>query len=109
MGDLGESPDAINVAMKKTFRSDMKRRNVEWENVTNAVAQLARGNSVNHILTYIDRINNAIHNTGEIVLSKLPYGRQLMDAFERVHHSKLPREYAQYVSPEIRHLYRQYV
>jgi len=80
----------LDNAMKKTFRSDMKRRNDNWNFLTEYLNALNKSNTVKNIIFYVDRINNTIHNTGEGMLSKVPNGYELLTAFNVAAEAKLP-------------------
>jgi len=83
-----DSLEVLLDKMKKTYRSDMSRRNTEWENIIEAVLNLSKSsNSIKKLIYYLDRVNNTIHNTGESVLSKLGYN--LLSAFDKAHEGTL--------------------
>lgn len=71
--------------MKKTYRSDMKRHNVNWENAIEQLIKLEKAKSIDELFFAIDRVNNAIHNTYETILEKLKNGIELKKAFDKVH------------------------
>ena len=83
-----DSLEVLLDKMKMTYRSDMSRRNTEWENIIEAVINLSKSsNSIKNLLFYLDRVNNTIHNTGQSVLSKLGYN--LLAAFDNAHEGSL--------------------
>jgi hypothetical protein len=71
--------------MKKTFRSDMQRRNDRWNEVADAVANLETSKSPKDIFLWINQLNNAVHNTQTKMLDKFPnYYSELKRAFDVV-------------------------
>ena len=74
--------------MRKTYRSDMKRRNDRWEYLTENLAELQKTSETSKIMFYIDRINNAIHNTQESIMSKFRHGYILIYALNDCHSLK---------------------
>ena len=96
--------ETIKSLMNKTFRSDMVRRNDVWNLIAENLLSLSKAGSIKTKCFYIDRLNNCVHNTGDLVLDKFPNGYKLMNAFDVVHNSKTPKEFARFVSPEIRRL-----
>lgn len=88
--------------MQQTLRSDKKGRNEVWNGIADYVYKLSLAHNARDICSIIDRINHAVHNTETIVLSKLGY--PFMQAYDNVHKSKTPKDYVQFVSPEIRRL-----
>jgi len=106
---LQQRPALIKQMMAKTFRSDMKRRNEVWDQIADHLYNLANTGLINKICFYIDRINNSVHNTSTLVLDKLPNGMGLMQAFDNCHKSRNPKEFARFVSPEIRKLVNHWI
>ena len=86
--DDGETLQSLLNKMKKTYRSDMSRRNNNWENILTQLLQLQKSSDVKQIIHGLDRVNNAIHNTGQTVLTKLSDGYTLMNALEKAHNIK---------------------
>lgn len=81
-------PDAstkdLRDLMHKTFRSDMKRPNVVWNNVADYTYQLDSSTNRQDIFNTINFLNNSVHNTGGKILTdtyKVPNARELMQAF----------------------------
>lgn len=105
---LSRHPESIRRMMAQTFRSDMTRRNDVWNMIADYLVGLSSTNNVDRICYYIDRINNSVHNTKTLVLDKLPQGHQLLQALDTTHNSKNPKDYAQFVGPEVRRLVRQW-
>lgn len=101
-----QRPALIKHMMAKTFRSDMQRRNDVWDQIADHLANLATTGVITKICYYIDRINNSVHNTKTLVLDKLPNGMALMQAFDMCHKAKNPKQFVQFVSPEVRQLVR---
>ena len=71
--------------MQQTYRSDMKRRNDRWDEVTGYLAKLCKAVDINDLIHLIDRINNCVHNTGELMLSKFKNGNELLKAYNFIH------------------------
>lgn len=71
--------------MKKTFRSDMKRRNDRWIDLAKWVVELENVSDTKSIFHVVDRINNTTHNTHELILSKFENARELMTTFNTCH------------------------
>lgn len=93
---------ALKELMQLTYRSDMRRRNEVWNSIADYVYKLSQTNNMRDICYIIDRINNAVHNTHELVLDKL--GPAFLQAYDVVHRAKTPKDYIRYVSPEVRKL-----
>ena len=88
-----------------TFRSDMQRNNVNWGNIALAVDKLQSCNNINCIVSALGGVGglfNLVHNTGTPVLDKLTNGYALLDAFEKCHLSKNPKEIISKASKDIR-------
>jgi hypothetical protein len=92
----------LKALMAQTWRSDMRRRNEVWNSLADYVYKLSMTNNARDICSILDRINNAVHNTEEIMLSKL--GHSFQQAYDNVHRSRTPKDYVKYVSPEVRRL-----
>ena len=75
--------------MNQTFRSDMKRRNKEWNKVTDFLSQIEKEKRTDKLIYLIDRLNNTIHNTQESILTKFDNGYELVDAFDKAHLSSV--------------------
>ena len=82
--------------MKKTYRSDMKRRNDRWNLFTDNLLALSKASSLKDLYFYIDRIHNDIHNTGEFILSKYRY--DLQSALEDIHQARTPKDFVHRVA-----------
>jgi hypothetical protein len=91
----------LSVLMKKTFRSDMVRRNDRWNLLTELLISLNKTTNLPQILFIIDRINNVVHNTGETMLTKLNNGQQLLHVFNSCHNAT-ERFLRAHARPEIR-------
>ena len=94
---------SINQAMNQTYRSDMVRRNDNWNLLAEYVYELSKSNTPKRITFYIDRIHNTIHNTGEIMLSKLGNARELMNAFNVAHTANI-NALRYYSYPELKNI-----
>lgn len=75
----------LDQMMRRTYRSDMKRRNINWENLTTNLADLQGTSEIKRIMFHIDRINNAIHNAQESMLVKFDNGAELQQALADSH------------------------
>ena len=96
------NPPKLYDLMSKTYRSDMKRRNDVWNFVAEYVMKLASSNNIKDIGFFIDRINNCIHNTQELLFSKFPNAQSLMQAFDQIHKAPSLNAYKSFVSKDIR-------
>jgi len=83
----------LDTYMNATYRSDMKRRNTVWNNLTSYLAELEKAGSIDLIIFYIDRINNVCHNTGTSILDKFDNYRSLISAFDECHNAKNPKQF----------------
>lgn len=99
-----QRPMMLRKMMAQTYRSDMTRRNDVWDMIAEYLQGLSHAENAKQITWYIDRINNSVHNTGTAVLDKFKGGMDLLRAFDTVHRAKVPRDYARFVSPEVRRL-----
>lgn len=91
--------------MRKTFRSDMVRRNDVWNLVGDFVYNLSNSSNTKDTFIWIDRLNNTVHNTGGAVLDKLNnYYGELNRAFDNCHNAKNILNLMQYVDSDIRKL-----
>lgn len=68
--------------MQMTYRSDMIRQNDRWNDLAHWLAKLENSKILKDNMFFIDRINNATHNTHESILSKFPNDRELLKAFD---------------------------
>lgn len=96
--------ERLHNAMQQTWRSDMARRNDNWEYVTAALVGLSKAGSLDRKIFFIDRMNNAIHNTGESVMTKLPNHNDLLRALDVSHNVRTPKDIAPYVSGMMREI-----
>jgi hypothetical protein len=90
--------------MKKTYRSDMVRRNDVWNLIGEYLVELDNATDLNKIGFFIDRLNNCIHNTKELILSKFANGYQLIRTFDEIHRAPSLNSYKQYVDRDLREL-----
>lgn len=101
------SPDApasvLWELMKKTFRSDMQRRNDVWSIIGEYTTALENAKNPKDIFLAIDRLNASVHNTNTSVLGKFMGGRSLMTAYNAVSDHN-PMYWKQYVDKDIRQL-----
>jgi len=97
-------PAALDELMRQTYRSDMKRRNDVWNNITEHLKGLAAAGTPRDIIFRIDRLNNAIHNTNELLFSKFKNAGELMDAFEAINDARDERAYGRMVDKDLRNI-----
>jgi hypothetical protein len=102
------SMELVNL-MKKTYRSDMVRRNDAWNLAGEFLIKLENATTSKDIFVYINQLNNLTHNTGGQILDKMPnYYSEMLAAFEVV--SKATNVQLQLkglVSKDIRDLWNQ--
>ena len=79
-----DNPKVLAALMKKTYRSDMKRRNERWEMLGDDLIKLDNAFTIPNIFMTIDHLNNIVHNTGQPMLDKLSnyYGELLKALFQ---------------------------
>jgi hypothetical protein len=94
--------EALDRLMKGTYRSDMRRRNDLWNLVTGFIGDLENAKTRNDKLFYMDRLNNAIHNTQELLFSKFENSGSLQSAFDTISNAKDTRAYSRYVDKDLR-------
>lgn len=77
--------NVLHKLMDETFRSDMKRKNDRWLQLTSHLKDLQDDIFENPVdmLLKMDRINNLVHNTGEVMLTKFQNARELLKALEK--------------------------
>ena len=97
-------PEKLDELMRQTYRSDMKQRNDVWNNITEHLKGLAAARTPRDIIFRIDRLNNAIHNTNELLFSKFSNAADLMDAFEAINDARDERAYARNVDRDLRQI-----
>lgn len=93
--------------MKKTFRSDMKRRNDVWIMAGEFLSNLESAQTSKDIFIWIDRLNSTVHNTQTLILGKK--SPELVMAYDKVHNAKSINDYVQFVDKDIRDLLDQEV
>jgi len=91
--------------MKKTYRSDMVRRNDVWIQACEFLVKLENSSTNKEIYLYIDRLNSVVHNTQSQILGKVSY--DLVHAYDKVHKAKSVRDYQQFVDSDLRQLMNQ--
>jgi len=102
------APEALVGLMKKTFRSDMTRRNDLWIMVGDFVVNLSKALTPKDMFLWINQLNNAVHNTQGKVLDKLPnYYTDLQRAFDAVDKAGNVDALRQFVDKDIRDLKNQ--
>jgi len=101
------SPSELYRLMRKTFRSDMIRRNERWEEIATHYEMLNRSSSPNDILLAINMLNNAVHNTRTTVIDKFPnYYGELDAAFKEAATFKDLNQYIGKVDRDLWKLFR---
>jgi len=97
-------PEKLDELMRQTYRSDMKRRNDVWNNITEHLKGLEAARTPRDIIFRIDRLNNAIHNTNELLFSKFSNAADLLDTFEAINAARDERAYARNVDRDLRQI-----
>lgn len=90
--------------MKKTFRSDMQRRNDVWNLIAEYTTKLEQSKRLKDTFTYINMLNNCVHNTNTSVLGKIDHSHRLVQAYDLVAKAKSVAEYEKYVDKDLRRL-----
>jgi GNAT superfamily N-acetyltransferase len=98
------NPTTLDELMRQTYRSDMKRRNDVWNNITEHLKGLAEARTPRDIIFRIDRLNNAIHNTNELLFTKFKNAGELMNAFEAINDARDERAYGRMVDKDLRNI-----
>ena len=80
-----KSFSSLDEFMNRTYRSDMKRKNDVWNEVTKYLSLIEKENKSDKLIYLIDRLNNCIHNTQESILTKFDNGYELVEAFDTAH------------------------
>lgn len=109
------APNLMNLSSKelkdlmvKTFRSDMRRRNDNWNMVADFVYNLENSKSVKDTFLYINQLNNAVHNTQTKVMDKFPnFYSELLKAFTLVDRTKNIHMLKDLVDKDVRDLWNQ--
>jgi hypothetical protein len=94
--------------MRKTYRSDMKRRNDVWIHIAEFVQRLENSKASADIFVAISMLNNAVHNTNTSVLGKIDHSHELVSAFERAKNAKSINDYEKFVDKDLRRLRSQH-
>lgn len=84
-GSVALDPGELLLAMKKTFRSDMKRRNDRWITIADALSNLSRSTAPKDIFLWVNQLNNAVHNTDTSVIGKFDNSGELFRTFDTIH------------------------
>jgi hypothetical protein len=100
--DKADTPAMLDELMRGTYRSDMRRRNDVWNTVTEHLKNLSGATTKKDKIFYMDRLNNSIHNTQELLFSKFSNYRQLQEAFDSIHNARDTRAYSQRVDKDLR-------
>jgi len=96
------SPYELWELIQGTYRSDMKRRNDVWNLLGEYNYKLSTAQSLKDKFFFIDRINNCVHNTTELMFSKFTNASDLMRAFDEIHHAQSLNAYKHKVSKDVR-------
>jgi len=88
--------------IKKTFRSDMQRRNDVWIMAAEFLSNLEASSTSKDIFIWIDRLNATVHNTQTAILGKVSY--DLVAAYDKVHQAKSLNDYKPLVDKDLRQL-----
>jgi hypothetical protein len=99
-----DSSKELYEMMKGTYRSDMVRRNDVWNLIGEYLVELDNATEINKIGFFIDRLNNCIHNTKELILSKFSNGYQLIQVFNNIHNAPSLNSYKQFVDKDLREM-----
>jgi hypothetical protein len=102
-----DSASALEAQMRLTLRSDMSRANDRWNELASYVVKLENATSYSEISTYIDRINNTVHNTRTSILDKFPNARQLLQALNTASSVKQIENLSQFVDKDVKGLLSQ--
>jgi len=94
----------LQKAMSKTFRSDMQLRNERWDVLADLLVKLEAEDDGREIIFYLDRINNTVHNTGDVMLDKLENSAELLRTFNKIHRMESPTQLKRYAPPAIRRI-----
>lgn len=97
-----KSASQLDELMRGTYRSDMRRRNDVWNLVTEFLKGLESAQTKDQRLFYMDRLNNAIHNTNELLFSKFSNASRLMEAFNLIANARDVRAYSRNVDKDLR-------
>ena len=100
--DKADTPAMLDELMRGTYRSDMRRRNDVWNLVTEHLKNLSLAKTKKDKIFYMDRLNNSIHNTQELLFSKFSNYRQLQEAFDSIHNARDTRAFSQRVDKDLR-------
>lgn len=89
-GDISSaSISLLQHLMSHTYRSDMQRRNANWDFLAKHLNDLEKSQTIDKIIYNIDRLNNAIHNTHELTLTKLHNGYEIVNSLNFCHEATL--------------------
>jgi hypothetical protein len=91
--------------IKKTFRTDMKRRNDVWIMAAEFLQNLQSSTHPKDIYIWIDRLNATVHNTQTAILGKVSH--ELERTYNKVHNAKSVKEYEPMVDKDLRQLAKQ--
>lgn len=96
------SANNLERLMKATWRSDMQRRNTNWNRIAEWTSQLETTDKCDDICFLIDRLNNEVHNADENILYKLDNRFELLQALNQASSSRTPMNFLHELSFEIR-------
>jgi hypothetical protein len=104
---ITDTKELLNL-IKKTFRTDMHRRNDNWIRMGEFLDKLASASSSKDIFVYVNQLNNVVHNTGQKMIDKFPnYSTELHRAFNVVDKSRNPELLKNLVDKDLRDLWNQ--
>ena len=95
---------AIKAAMAQTYRSDMERRNEVWNSLANHLLELTATDSIRSIIFNIDRLNNHMHNSWELVMGKFQNAWELLPALKHCSKERNPMILANSADSDIQQL-----
>lgn len=101
--------DMLDQLMRKTFRTDMVRRNDDnWGKLTDYLKQLEHivdvkvtPDAIEKMFFLIDRINNCVHNTKTSIFDKFANGHEVLTALNFAANVNSPKELVKRVDPDI--------
>lgn len=102
------SAQELLALMKKTFRSDMQRRNEKWIMMLEFVVNLESSSASKDIFLWINQLFNAVHNTQTKIMDKFPnYYSELSKAFNTMDNATNINTLQHLVDKDIRDLQNQ--
>lgn len=105
--DVNSAASVLALQMTLTRRSDMKRPNNVWNSIADSLSNLENAVSRSSIFTFIDRLNNSVHNTQTTILDKLPNVRDLVSALDNASRAKNIKYFVPHIDQDLRSLWEQ--